>query len=97
MNSQELLRKLLKVVAKDNSLTLVDVERILKAPFEFQTMVMKTKCNRDILEFPAVRVPFWGLFHCADYTKDRLKRLNKRHDRNSNHRQLDRENDKTFS
>ncbi len=96
MNNQELLRKLLKAVAKDNFLTLIEVERILKAPYEFQAMIMKTKCNREELDFPTVRVPFWGLFHCADYTKDRLKRLNKRHVRD-NHRQPNRKNDRVIS
>ncbi len=97
MNNQETLKKLLKVVAKRNDLNLRDVERAFNAPFEFQAMVMKTKCNREKLEFPAVRVPYWGLFYCADYTRGRLKRLNKRHDRKRDHRPPDRQDEEPVS
>lgn len=92
MNNQELLRKLLKAVAKENNLNLKDVERIFSSPFEFQALVMKNKCDGEKLEFPSVRIPFWGLFYCADYTKNRLKRLNKRYGRNSYPRRSDRKN-----
>jgi hypothetical protein len=96
MNSQVVLRRLLKVVARNNKVNLVDVERVFKASFEFQAMVMKTKCDKEKLEFPSVRVPYWGLFHCTDYTRKRLTRLNKKNDTDSDHRHLDRETDEAI-
>lgn len=97
MNSPELLKRLLKSVAKKRELSYRDVQRILAASFEFQAKVMKNKCDRENLEFPSVRVPYWGIFYCADYTRDRLNRLNKRQNGDDINRHPDREDDKSVS
>jgi len=97
MNSPELLKRLLKAVAKKRELSYRDIQRILAASFEFQATVMKNKCDRENLEFPSVRVPYWGIFYCADYTKNRLKRLNKRHDGDDINRHPNRKNDESVS
>jgi hypothetical protein len=67
---------LIKLFAKKEGLNIVDIERIVSSPFEFQTHVMKNLCDRDKLEFPSVRVPNFGIFYCPDWKKEQFRKVN---------------------
>ena len=72
------LKNLIKLIAKEEGLTMEDVKRIPNVGFEFQAHVMRNKCNREKLIFPSVRIPYWGIFFCREGTKERLARLNEK-------------------
>ena len=78
------LKRLIKLFAEKEGLTIVDIERIVNSPFEFQAYVMKELCNRDNLEFPSVRIPNFGIFYCPDWKKDQFRKVNNKKELNNN-------------
>ncbi len=67
------LRKLIKIVAKEENLTLASIEAIVGSPFLFQTTVMR-EADRKTLKFPSVRIPYWGTFHVPQWRVKKLKK-----------------------
>ena len=61
-------------IAKDMGVSLEDVERAYKAPFELQSIIMRYRCDREKLHFPSLRVPYFLIFYCPPWTKKRLQR-----------------------
>ena len=70
------VRIYIKMIAKKLGLTLAETEGVIRSTFEFQSHIMKHLCDRKTSYFPSVRIPYWGIFYCPPYTRDRLKRLN---------------------
>ena len=76
------VKLLLKEFAKTHGLTQEQAEAIFEAPFKLQAYNMKKRCNRHKLKFPSLRIPYFGIFHCPEWHKKRLKKKNDE-DRNS--------------
>ena len=72
------LKKLMKLFAKKEGLNIIDIERIVNSPFEFQVEVMKDKCNREELIFPSVRIPSFGIFYSPDWKKEQFRKINEK-------------------
>ncbi len=68
------LRNLVKLYAKEHDLTFQEVLDVINIPFEFLTHVMKTKCDRNTLYFPSVRIIYWGVFHSPEWMRERIKK-----------------------
>ena len=72
------LKKLIKLFADKEGLNIVDIERIVNSPFDFQAHVMKNLCDRDELKFPSVRIPSFGIFYCPEWKKEQFRKINKK-------------------
>ena len=74
-------KSLLKKVAKELDLNVVDVEKAYNAPFELQAIVMKYRCDREKQLFPSLRIPYFLIFYCPPWNKARLlKKYKKQHE-----------------
>jgi hypothetical protein len=73
MNPQ--VKSLINSIAKDMKLNIVDVERAYQAPFELQTIIMKYRVDRDRQVFPSLRIPYFLIFFCPEWRKERLKKI----------------------
>ena len=74
------LRKLAKLYAQEHGLNLPDVLNVINVSFEFFVHVMETKCDRQKLHFPSVRIPYWGIYHSPDWMKERIKKHKKKNE-----------------
>ena len=70
MNSE--VKVLIKAVAKDMNLTVAEVERAYEAPFDLQAIIMKYRCDREKQKFPSLRIPYFLIFYCPDWNKERI-------------------------
>jgi len=75
------VRVLFKELAKKHGLTMEQIEKVFEAPFKLQAHNMKQRCDREKLKFPSLRIPYFGIFHCPEWHKKRLKKKN---DENAN-------------
>jgi len=70
------VKVLFKELAKKYDLTLEQLEEIFEAPFRLQVENMKKRCDRRKLTFPSLRIPYFGIFYCPEWHKQRLKKKN---------------------
>lgn len=68
------LRKLAKIYANEKGLKLEDVLDVINVPFDFFAHIMKTKCDREKIYFPSVRIPYWGIYYSPDWMRKRFKK-----------------------
>lgn len=76
MNNIE-LNKLTKIKAKKYGLTKQQIEDIMDSSFRFLRYVLVEKTDRKTLDFPSVRIPFFGIFYCPDWVKKKLSKIKK--------------------
>lgn len=75
------VKNLINSIAKDMNLKISDVERIFEAPFNLQAIIMKYRCDKEKGIFPSLRIPYFLIFHCPAWNKERLqKKLKKKKD-----------------
>ena len=73
-------KSLIKNIAKEFGLTFQEVERVYNAPFELQAIIMKYRCDRKKQIFPSLRIPYFLIFFCPEWTKKRLRKKYKDED-----------------
>ena len=66
--SQQLIRE----IASKYKLTAKQVEDIVKSPFSFQHDVQRYRCNKQLMIYPTVRIPYFGLFLVTERMKNKL-------------------------
>jgi len=72
---------LIRNIAKDLNISIADVERIYRAPFDLQAIVMKYRCDKEKGIYPSMRIPYFLLFYCPPWNRARLQRkLKKKRD-----------------
>ncbi len=59
-------------------LTQEDVIRAYEAPFDLQAIVMKYRCDRDKEVFPSLRIPYFLIFYCPSWHKEKLRMMTKK-------------------
>jgi len=67
-------KSLISQVAKELDLSVSDVEKAYNAPFELQAIVMKYRCDRKKQIFPSLRIPYFLIFFCPPWNKERLRK-----------------------
>jgi hypothetical protein len=78
---QRELKILIRNIAKDLNISIADVERIYRAPFDLQAIVMKYRCDKEKGIYPSMRIPYFLLFYCPPWNRARLQRkLKKKRD-----------------
>jgi len=70
------VKLILRKIAKEHNISFQDIEKVYEAPFKLQAFNMKNNCDRSILKFPSLRIPYFGIFHCPEWHKRRLKKHN---------------------
>ena len=76
---QKEVKTLINSIAKELNISIADVEKIYKAPFDLQSIIMKYRCDKEKEEYPSMRIPYFLLFYCPPWNKARLrKKLKKR-------------------
>jgi nucleoid DNA-binding protein len=73
-------KKYLEDVAKEQGITLSQMQEIVEAPFKFTSEVF-SKGNRETMEFDSVRLMYFGVFKVKEGRKKRFKQIN--NDKNS--------------
>jgi len=76
--SMDPVKNLINNLAKEMELDPLDVERVYKAPFELQSIIMRYRCDRERQYFPSLRIPYFLIFYCPEKRKQRLKQLQER-------------------
>lgn len=66
-------RQLIRELAKEFGLSIVDVTAILSSVPEFTKHVMTTEVNKEEGIYPTVRVPGWGIFYVPEGVKKNVK------------------------
>lgn len=68
------VKSLISKVAKDLNLSVEDVTNAYNAPFDLQAIIMKYRCDREKLIFPSLRIPYFLIFYCPPWNKERLRK-----------------------
>jgi hypothetical protein len=68
------VKSLISSLAKEMNLNIEDVERVYEAPFALQAIIMKYRCDREKLYFPSLRIPYFLIFYCPPWNKERLQK-----------------------
>lgn len=76
MNSE--VKAIIASLAKEMGLNQEDVERAYEAPFALQAIIMKYRCDREKKYFPSLRIPYFLIFYCPDWNKERLTKQEER-------------------
>jgi len=61
-------------------LTQEEIEKAYEAPFALFAIVMKYRCDREKMIFPGLRIPYFGVFHCPPWNKERLQKRRKKNE-----------------
>jgi hypothetical protein len=69
------VKSLIASLAKEMNLSQEDVQRVYEAPFALQAIIMKYRCDREKLHFPALRIPYFGVFYCPSWNKERIQKF----------------------
>jgi len=69
------LYKLTRIKAKKYGLTKQQLEDIMDSSFRFLRFVLKEKTDRENLDFPSVRIPYFGIFYCPEWLKNKLRKI----------------------
>lgn len=76
----EHLNKYIKVLSEEYDLPQDAIREIVESPGNFLHDVMRNRCNRKEAIFPSVRIEGIGIFHCPDWKKEELKKLNNKNE-----------------
>jgi hypothetical protein len=68
-------------VARELDISITDAERMYEAPFELQSIIMKYRCDRHKQIFPSLRIPYFLIFYCPEWHKERLKKRTEKKDK----------------
>ena len=68
------VKALINSVAKELNLRVSDVEKIYKAPFDLQAIIMKYRCDKEKEVYPSMRIPYFLMFYCPPWNKARLQK-----------------------
>lgn len=72
---QKEVKKLIKDMSRETGYREEHIEDMVNFPFELLANVIK-KSDRQIVDFPSVRLNGFGLFYCSDGRKEFYKKLN---------------------
>ena len=67
-------RQLIRELAKEFGLSIVEVTAILNSVPEFTKHIMVTEVDKEEGIYPTVRVPGWGIFYVPEGVKKNVKR-----------------------
>jgi len=65
---------LINSVAKELNIKVSDVEKIYKAPFDLQAIIMKYRCDKEKEVYPSMRIPYFLMFYCPPWNKATLQK-----------------------
>jgi len=68
------VKVLINSVAKELNIKVSDVEKIYKAPFDLQAIIMKYRCDKEKEVYPSMRIPYFLMFYCPPWNKARLQK-----------------------
>ena len=68
-------KQIIKNIAKQENLTIPEVELIIDSQFSLLADVMKMS-DREKLYFPSIRLPYLGIFYSPEWRIEQLKKLN---------------------
>jgi len=68
------VKALINSVAKELNIKVSDVEKIYKAPFDLQAIIMKYRCDKEKEVYPSMRIPYFLMFYCPPWNKARLQK-----------------------
>ena len=71
-------KEIIKNIAKEEGLTVSEVETILFTHFEYARHVQSNLVDRDAGYFPAVRLLNFGIFYVPEKIQDKLRVYNKK-------------------
>lgn len=71
-------REIIKTIAKEEGLTIPEVEEIISVHFEFVRYVQSKLLDRNENYFPAIRLSNFGMFYIPEPTKKRLTIVNQK-------------------
>lgn len=69
-------KEIIRIIAKEEGLTIPEVEEIISVHFEFVRHVQSKLLDREKNYFPTVRLPNFGMFYIPESTKERLIKVN---------------------
>jgi len=70
------VKSLVTSLAKEMGLSQEDIIRAYEAPFNLQAIIMKYRCDRKNLKFPSLRIPYFLIFYCPDWNREKLRKKN---------------------
>lgn len=68
------VKALINSIAKELNIKVSDVEKIYKAPFDLQAIIMKYRCDKEKEIYPSMRIPYFLMFYCPPWNKARLQK-----------------------
>lgn len=68
------VKALINSIAKELNIKVSDVEKIYKAPFDLQAIIMKYRCDKEKEVYPSMRIPYFLMFYCPPWNKARLQK-----------------------
>ena len=68
-------KQIIKNIAKQENLTIPEVELIIDSQFSMLAEVMKMS-DREKLIFPSIRLPYLGIFYAPDWRIEQLRKIN---------------------
>lgn len=68
------VKALINSVAKELNIKVSDIEKIYKAPFDLQAIIMKYRCDKEKEVYPSMRIPYFLMFYCPPWNKARLQK-----------------------
>ncbi len=71
-------REIIKTIAREEEVSIEDVERVIMVHFEFVKYVQSTLVDRGKGYFPSVRLPKFGIFYVPPKSQEKLMEVNKR-------------------
>ena len=71
-------REIIKTIAKEEGVSIADVENVLNVHFEFVRYAQSQLVDRDKGFFPAIRLPNFGVFYVSDAKQEEMRQLNEK-------------------
>ena len=66
-------RQLIRELAKESGLSIVEVTTILNSVPEFTKHIMVTEVDKEEGIYPSIRIPGWGIFYVPEGVKKNVK------------------------
>lgn len=66
-------RQLIRELAKEFGLSIVEVTAILNSVPEFTKHIMVTEVDKEEGKYPSIRIPGWGIFYVPEGVKKNVK------------------------
>lgn len=70
--------KLKKALAKKFGISIAKTREVISLQDKFVAHVISQEADRDLCNFPSVRLPGFGLFYCPDKVKKNFEKVNKK-------------------